>query len=232
MGSAPVDNVFFVLSAARQCNMITSPWIYVLLIWAGLPVCTWRDMECTLFLALILLRTCLWWADRTGECLFCIVYFIHPPPFCGHPSRLCQSLNILCACRDARVIRVSLSCGWPQTATAETVEIHTLGVQYMAGGHIAWYVPSELYIEADHTTVVWPLFKKKPPNSQPNALPLKRHQAGSICHLNVWLSLLEYIMAWCMDAEDKDVFVVRLVMQSSSLRWRITLSKFLPEHLF
>lgn len=66
----------------------------------------------------------------------CIVYFIYPPPLCGHPSRHCQSLNILCVCRDARVIRVSLSCGWPQTATAETVETHTLGVQCAAVGHI------------------------------------------------------------------------------------------------
>lgn len=35
-----------------------------------------------------------------------------------------------------------------------------------------------------------------------------------------------------MDAEDKEVFVVRLVRQSSSLRWRITLSKLLLGHLF
>lgn len=45
-------------------------------------------------------------------------------------------------------------------------------------------------------------------------------------------ALLEYVMAWCMDAEDRQVFVVRLVMQSSSVRWRITLSTLLPEHLF
>lgn len=94
--------------------------------------------------------------------VYFIVYFIYPLFSVATPPG-CQSLNILCVCRDARVIRMSLSCGWPQTATAETVEIHKLSVQYMlcvcgvggGGGHIAFYVPSELYIEADHTTVVW-----------------------------------------------------------------------------
>lgn len=128
-------------------------------------MCEWRDMECALFLALILLITCLWRADRTGGCLFLctLLCTLFTPSFLWPPPPGCQSLNILCVCRDARVISVSLSCGWPQTATAETVEIHT-HTQYMlcvcgvwcgwGGGHIAFYVPSELYIEADHTTVV------------------------------------------------------------------------------
>lgn len=56
--------------------------------------------------------------------VYFIVYFIYPLFSVATPPG-CQSLNILCVCRDAHVIRVSLSCGWPQTATAETVEIHT-----------------------------------------------------------------------------------------------------------
>lgn len=45
--------------------------------------------------------------------VFFIVDLIYPLPFCGHPSRRCQSLNILRVSRDVRVIRVSLSRGWP-----------------------------------------------------------------------------------------------------------------------
>lgn len=125
--------------------------------------------------------------------LYCVLY--SPPAFCCHPSKSCQSLNILCVCRDACVIRVSLSCGWPQTATAETVEIHTLGVQYAVGGHIAWYIPPELYIEADHTTVVWPLFKKQasqlPPQCSASEKTPSRFHMSPKC-----LALLYWSMLW------------------------------------
>lgn len=123
--------------------------------------------------------------DRWMPVLCCVLYL--PLPFCGHPSRHCQSLNILCACAEMLALSACLYHVAGHKQPLPRPLKHTQGVQYEWGGHIAWYVLSELYIEADHTTVVWPLFKKTPPNSHPNALPLKRHQAGSICHLNVWL---------------------------------------------
>lgn len=123
-------------------------------------VFTWRDMECAPFLALILLWTFSWRPDRTGGCLFCNVYFIYP----SFLWPLLQALSIFKypVCAETLVLSGCLYhvAGHKQPRPRPLKSTHWV-YSTRQRSHIAWYVPSELYIEADHTTVVWPLFKKK-----------------------------------------------------------------------